>query len=76
MADSRQLRLAVRDVAVEPVAAVDPHLLDQRDQGSALLGQRVLNPRRDLGEGLALDDALLLQRPEAKRQRPRADAPE
>ena len=40
----------------------------------ALVGQRVLDPRRDLGECLARHDALLLQRAQAQRERARRDA--
>ena len=53
--------------------AVAAHVLDQRHQRLALLGQRVLDPRRNLGEGVARDDALLFQRPQAQRERARAD---
>ena len=58
----------------QPLAAVDAHRLDDRDQRAALLGQRVLDARRDLGVRLARDDALLLERPQAQRERARRDA--
>ena len=45
-------------------------------QRLALGRERVLDPRRHLGIGVALDDALLLERPQPQRQRPRADAGE
>ena len=35
--------------------------------------QRVLDARRHLGEGVALDDALLLERAQPQRERARAD---
>ncbi len=57
----------------EPARAVAAHVLDQRHQRLALLGQRVLDPGRHLGEGVALDDALLFQRPQAQREGARAD---
>ena len=60
----------------ELLAAVAAHVLDQRDQRPALGGQRVLDPRRHLRVGVPLDDALLLERPQPQRQRPRADAGE
>src|SRR3954468_4629656 len=59
---------------VQPRLAVAAHGLDDRDQRATLLGQAVLDARRDLGEGLALEDALLLQRPQAQREGAGADA--
>src|SRR5918999_5775241 len=55
-------------VVAQPLATVDAHRLHDRDQRAALLGQRVLDPRRNLGEGLALDDALLLERAQPQRE--------
>ena len=49
------------------------HAIDDRQQVDPLLGQRVLDARRDLGVGVALDDPVLLERPQAKRQRAGAD---
>ena len=49
-------------------------VLDQRHQRAALVGQRVLDPRRHLWERLTFDDPLLLERAQAQRQRPRTDA--
>ena len=37
-------------VGAEPLGAVGAHRLDDRDERAALLGQRVLDARRDLGE--------------------------
>src|SRR4051812_35153691 len=42
-------RLALIDW--EPAAAVRAHVLDQRDQGAALVGELIGHARRDLGEG-------------------------
>ena len=56
-----------------PAAPVAAHVLDQRHEGLALVGERVLDPRRDLGIGAALDDPLLLERPQAQRERAWAD---
>src|SRR4051794_3422314 len=58
----------------EPALAVGPHGLDDRQQRAALLGQAVLDARRDLGIRLALEDALLLQRAQPQRERAGADA--
>src|SRR5215208_4695811 len=58
----------------QPAAAVGAHVLDQRDEGPTLVGELIGDARRDLGERAALDDALLLERPEAERERPGADA--
>ena len=60
----------------QPLAAVATHVVDQRDEGLALRGERVLDPGRHLGVGLARDDSLLLERPQPQRQRARADAGE
>src|SRR3954453_1393945 len=60
----------------EPDLAVGAHVLDDGDEGTALLGERVLDPRRHRGVRRALDDALLLERTQAQRQRARADAGE
>src|SRR5919198_1835965 len=58
----------------QPPAAVGAHVLDQRDQGAALLGERVLDPRRHLRVGPPLDDAVVLQRAQPEREGARADA--
>src|SRR4029450_8229891 len=60
----------------QPAAAVGAHVLDQRDEGAALAGELIGDPGRDLGEGPALDDAVLLELAEAQRQGARTDAPE
>jgi hypothetical protein len=57
----------------QPATAVAAHVLDQRHQRFALLGQRVLDPGRHLGEGVAGDDALFFKRPQAQREGARAD---
>src|SRR3954451_11994488 len=57
----------------EPAASVGAHVLDQRDEGGALVGELVGHARGNLGEGAALDDAVLLEGPEAQREGPRAD---
>ena len=49
-------------VEAEPALAVLAHVLDQRRQVAALVGKRVLDARRHLGIGVALDHALLLER--------------
>src|SRR5579862_2192496 len=49
------------------------HALDDREQVDPLLRERVLDARRDLGVGVALDDAVLLERAQPQRERPRAD---
>src|SRR4051794_27011107 len=59
-------RLGAR--AAQPPLAVLAHALDDGEQRLALLGQGVLDARRDLAERLALDDALLLQRAQAQRE--------
>src|SRR4051794_24856723 len=51
---------------VQPFLAVGAHRLDDRDQRPPLLRQAVLDPRRHLGERLALEDALLLERAQAQ----------
>src|SRR3954464_12835836 len=58
----------------EPALPVGAHVLDDRQQRQALPGQRVLDARRDLGVGVALDDPLLLQRAQAQGEGARADA--
>src|SRR4051794_34726617 len=70
----RLRRLAAAAGGAEPLGAVGAHRLDDRDERAALLGQLVLDARRDLGEGLAGDDALLLERAQAQAQRPGRDA--
>src|SRR5215212_6666699 len=57
----------------EPLAAVAAHVVDQRHQGLALGRERVLDPRRDLGIGVALDYAVLLERAQPQRERAWAD---
>src|SRR5918996_313139 len=57
----------------QPLAAVGAHVLDQGDEGPALVRERVRDPGRNLGIGLALHDSLLFQRPEAQREGARAD---
>ena len=55
-----------RDGAVvdaEVLAPVAAHVLDQRHERLTLRGERILDPGRDLGIGVPLDDALLLERP-------------
>ncbi len=54
----------------QPAPAVAAHVLDQRHQRLTFLGQRVLDPRRHLGEGAADDDPLLFQRPQPQREGP------
>src|SRR4029079_4882366 len=61
----------VRDA--EPAGAVLAHVVDQGRQGPTLLGQRLLDPGRHLGIGVALDDAAILERPQPQRQGPWAD---
>src|SRR5579862_6921658 len=60
-------------IAAEPLAPVDAHVVDQRHERQALLGEGVFDPRRHLGIRLAMDDPLLLERPQPQRQRARAD---
>src|SRR5271165_1254314 len=64
---------AIGALRAEPVFAVRAHVVDDRQQRPALLGERVLDARGHLGERVALDDALLLERTQAQRQRARAD---
>src|SRR5262245_46696181 len=74
--DGRDVDALGRDGAVvhaEVLAAVAAHVLDQRHEGLALGRKRVLDARRDLGIGVALNDALLLERAQAQRERARAD---
>ena len=63
-------RLNVRLLLIcgQPLAPVGAHVLDQRDEGAALAGELIGHPRWHLGEGAALDDPLLLERPQAQRQ--------
>src|SRR5215203_5608056 len=65
-------RLALVDR--EPAASVGAHVLDQRDQGAALVRELVGHARGDLGEGPALDDAVLLELAQSQREGARADA--
>src|SRR4051794_8624876 len=67
-------RLVAGAGGAQPVGAVAAHRVDDRDQRPALLGELVLDARRDLREGLARDDALLLERAQPQRQRARGDA--
>ena len=53
----------------EPLLAVGAHVVDDRQQREPLGRQRVLDARRDLGEGVALHNALLLEGAEPKGQR-------
>ena len=69
----RASRRSRRSSHRKPVGA---HVLDQRDQREALVGERVLDARRDLGERLTLDDPLLLQGAQPQRQRAGAYPPE
>src|SRR5215210_2454256 len=72
----RRLALRALGVAVvdaEPLAAVAAHVVDQRSQSLALRRQRVLHARGHFGIGVALDDALLLERPQAQREGAGAD---
>ena len=71
----RRSRLA-RLVLGQPAVAVGAHVLDQRHQGRALVGEGVFDPGRDLGVGPALDYPLLLQRAQAQREGAGADAGE
>src|SRR3954467_6085542 len=75
--DDGRLRLRVGGAhAAKPLGAVRAHAVDDRHERAALLGQRVLDPRRDLGVRAALDDALLLPRAPPQRARARGDAAE
>src|SRR5215218_7857491 len=69
-------RLGRRDRAVvdaEVLTPVAAHVLDERHERLALRRERVLDAGRDLGKGVPLDDALLLQRAKAQREGARAD---
>ena len=57
----------------QPVFAVLAHVTDDRQQRAALLGERILDARRNLWKGVRSDDRLLLQRAQAQRERARAD---
>src|ERR671937_663064 len=73
----RRLAPLVRgdDVAVqEPAPAVCAHVHDQGDESPPYLGQPVLDPRRYLRVRAALDDAVVLERPQPQRERPGADS--
>ena len=72
--DDRLGGLAAGALGAQPLAAVGAHRLDDRDERAALLGQRVLDARRDLRERLTRDDALLLERPQAQGEGARGDA--
>src|SRR5437763_487421 len=50
------------------------HLLDDRQERVALVGQLVLDPRRRFRIAVPRDDALVLEGAEALRKRPRTDA--
>src|SRR6476469_10118110 len=67
-------RLALGSAAEQPANAIGAHVFDQRHQGLALGGQRVLDPGWNLGVGVALDDALLLESAEAEGEGAGADA--
>src|SRR4029453_18465866 len=60
-------------VDAEGLAPAGAAVLVQRPERLALRRERVLDARRHLGEGVPLDDALLLERTEAQRERPRAN---
>src|SRR4051794_23244386 len=60
----------------QPLAPVRPHVLDERNQGSALFGERVLDSRRHLRVGAALHDAVVLERAKPKREGAWTDAVE
>src|SRR5206468_6486935 len=64
---------ADRRAGPEPLAAVAAHVLDQRLERTALLGERVLHARRHLRIRAPLDDALLLEGAQPQRKRARAD---
>src|SRR3954454_14200318 len=73
--DDRELDgLGAAARGVQPAGAVFAHRLDDRDERKALVREAVLDARRDLGVGLALEDALLLQRAQAQRECAGADA--
>src|SRR4029079_5102325 len=50
-----------RTLAAQPLAAVLAHRVEDRQQRLALGGQRVLDARRYLGVGVALDDPFLFE---------------
>ena len=66
-------RDALGALGVEPLLSVGAHVIDDRQQRPSLLGQRILHPRRHLGERVTFDDLLLLERPQSQRQRAGAD---
>src|SRR5215211_2241345 len=68
-------RLALaRPLAVyKPATAIRAHGLDQGHERPALLGERVLHPRGYLRVRPALDNALVLERPQAQRERAGTD---
>src|ERR1700676_4373516 len=74
--DRRLLDRRLRGLLAEPAATVLAHALDDREQIEPLPRQRVLDARRHLGVGVALDEAVLLERAQAQGERPRADAGE
>src|SRR5205814_559495 len=59
---------------LEPDVPEAAHLLDDRQERLALLGQLVLDARRRLGVAATGDDVLVLQRAQPVRERPRADS--
>src|SRR5688500_3475680 len=63
-------------VSVEPCLAIGAHVVDQRHERLALVGERVLDARRHLGVRVAFDDAVLLEAAKTKRERSRADSGE
>src|ERR1700733_11667570 len=69
---SRRAR-RLRELLADPATTVLAHALDDRQQIAPLVGQRVFDPGRNLGVGVALDDPILLERPQTQRQRARAD---
>src|SRR6185312_8779460 len=64
-------RLAAVD---DPLVAEAAHLIDDRQERLALLGQLVLDARRRLGVAAADDDPRVLERSKALGERSRADA--
>ena len=78
---SRQLETALTEfldaaggyLRAEPIFAVGAHVVDDRQQRPSLGRQRVLDAGGHLGEGVTLDDPLLLERTQPQRQGPRAD---
>src|SRR4051794_15742485 len=69
----RYCGLAAALAVQKPATAVAPHVLDQGHESATLLGQAVLDPGRHLGIGPSLDDPMLLQSTQAKREGARAD---